>query len=256
MIIVIDIGNTTVSVAGVEDEEVRFTGKTDTNRDWSAEEYRRRLSPILEGRSCRGAILSSVVPQLTEAVRAAAASILRKRVMVVTPATKTGLTVALPEPDRVGRDRLVDAAWAAAHYPLPAVTADLGTATTLNVILPGGIFAGGVICAGIQTGLRALAQCTAQLPRLELAIPDRVVGRSTEECMRSGAVAGTAAMIDGLVARIEEEIGAAVTLLVTGGGGEYVTSLLRHRHVFDPHITRKGLALLFELNQDEEESPQ
>jgi len=250
MIIVIDIGNTTVSVAGVEGEEVLFTGKTDTDRDADAAEYRQRLLPILEGRSCRGVILSSVVPQLTGAVRDAAASILGKNVMVVMPDTKTGLTIALPEPDRVGRDRLVDAAWAAARYPLPAVTADLGTATTLNVILPGGIFAGGVICAGIQTGLRALAQCAAQLPQLELAIPDRVVGRSTEECMRSGAVVGTAAMIDGLVARIEEEISAAVTLLVTGGGGKYVTSLLRHPHVFDPHITRKGLALLFELNEE------
>lgn len=248
MIIVIDIGNTTVSVAGVEGDFITFTGKTETNREWDEAEYTRQLLPILEGKDCEGAILSSVVPQITEAVRCGAGRILGKEVMLVTAETETGLTVDLPEPEKIGRDRLVDAAWAAEYFPLPAVTADLGTATTLNVILPGKVFAGGIICAGIQTGLRALAYRAAQLPRLDLRIPDHVVGRNTEECMISGAVAGTAAMIDGLVQDIEDEIGSPVTLLLTGGGGEYVTSLLRHRHTFDPHMTRKGLALLYRLN--------
>ena len=131
---------------------------------------------------------------------------------------------------------------------MPAVTADLGTATTLNLVLPGKIFAGGIICAGLQTCLNALHQRAAQLPQLELEIPERIVGKNTAECMLSGAVAGTAAMIDGLVASIEEELGTPVTLLLTGGGGKYVTHLLRHEHVFDPDMTRKGLALLYQLN--------
>ena len=151
-------------------------------------------------------------------------------------------------------DRLVDAAWAAAHYPLPAVTADLGTATTLNVILPGGVFAGGIICAGIQTCLNALSQRTAQLPQLRVQRPEQLVGRNTRECMMSGAVRGTAAMVDGLVSEIEAELGQPVTLLLTGGGGKYVTEFLRHPHVFDPDLTRKGLAYLYRRNhphQDE-----
>lgn len=250
MIIVIDIGNTTVVAAGVEGDEIVFTGKAETNREWDAEEYTRQLRPVLEGRSCEGSILSSVVPQITEAVQCAAGRLLGTPPMLVTPETRTGLTIALPEPDKIGRDRLVDAAWAAEYFPLPAVTADLGTATTLNVILPGKIFAGGIIAAGIQTGLRALAYRAAQLPRLELRVPEHVVGRNTEECMISGAVAGTAAMIDGLVQDIEEEIGSPVTLLLTGGGGEYVTGLLRHPHHFDPNMTRKGLALLYRLNAE------
>lgn len=250
MIIVIDIGNTTVSVSGVEGDRVLFTGKADTNREWDAAEYTRHLLPILEGVEAEGAILSSVVPQITEAVRQSAGAILGKLPLLVTPETKTGLVIDLPEPDKVGRDRLVDAAWAAEYYPLPAVTADLGTASTFNLILPGKIFAGGVIAAGIQTGLRALAYRAAQLPKLELRIPDHIVGKNTEECMISGAVAGTAAMIDGLVLGIEEEIGSPVTLLLTGGGGEYVTGLLHHPHVFDPDMTRKGLALLYRLNTE------
>ena len=107
--------------------------------------------------------------------------------------------------------------------------------------------------AGLQTCLNALHQRTAQLPQLELEIPEEILGKTTKECMLSGAVAGTAAMIDGLVASMEEELGTKVTLLLTGGGGKYVTGFLRHEHVFDPDTTRKGLALLYELNRKEPE---
>ena len=250
MIVVIDIGNSTAVLSGIEAGEICFTGEVETNRSWGVREYTALLKPILQGRQCQGAILSSVVPQITQAVRQAAGDILGKEPMLVGPETKTGLRVDLPEPDKVGRDRLVDAAWAAEYFPLPAVTADLGTATTLNLVLPGKIFAGGIICAGLQTCLNALHQRASQLPQLELEIPERLVGRDTRECMLSGAVAGTAAMIDGLVASMEEELGTPVTLLLTGGGGKYVTGFLRHEHHFDPDMTRKGLALLYRLNQE------
>ena len=249
MIIVIDIGNSTAVIAGIEKEALLFSGEVVTNRTWGVLEYTELLRPILQGKQCDGAILSSVVPQLTQAMCQAAGALLGKKPMVVDSNTKTGLRMEVPEPDKVGRDRLVDAAWAAEYYPLPAVTADLGTATTLNLVLPGKIFAGGIICAGLQTCLNALHQRAAQLPQLELEIPEKIVGKNTTECMLSGAVAGTAAMIDGLVASIEEELGTKVTLLLTGGGGKYVTGFLRHEHVFDTDMTRKGLALLYELNQ-------
>lgn len=251
MILVIDIGNTHVSVAGVADNEILFTGKTDTNPAWDGGEYTRRLRPLLSGRVCRGAIVSSVVPQITDAVLDAAEALLGKRPMLVTAQTRTGLTVALAQPEKIGRDRLADSAWAAEYFPLPAVTADLGTATTLNVILPGKVFAGGMICAGVQTMLHALADRTAQLPRLEVEAPESLIGRNTDECMLSGAVFGTAAMVDGLVQRVEEALGTPVTLLLTGGGGRYVTCHLHHKHIFDPDMTRKGLALLYRLNEEE-----
>lgn len=249
MIIVIDIGNSNVDLSGIRTGVVEFTGEIATRREWGTAEYTAALAPLLEGVACRGAIVSSVVPQVTRAVRDAAGALLGVAPLVVTEQTKTGLTLDLPEKERVGRDRLVDAAWAAARYPLPAVTADLGTATTLNVILPGGVFAGGIICAGIQTCLNALAQRTAQLPLLRVAHPQVLIGRNTEQCMLSGAVRGAAAMVDGLVAAIEAELGTPVTLLLTGGGGKYVTAHLTHPHTFDPDLTRKGLALLYEMNR-------
>lgn len=248
MIIVIDIGNSTAVLAGIEEDQVVFTGEVETNRSWGTEEYTRLLRPILQGRQCRGAILSSVVPQITQAMLEAVENILGVTPMLVGPETKTGLTMGVPFPEQVGRDRLVDAAWAAEHFPLPAVTADLGTATTLNLVLPGKVFAGGMICAGLQTCLNALHQRAAQLPQLEVRHPEHLVGKTTEECMLSGSVIGTAAMLDGLVASIEEDLGTPVTLLLTGGGGKYVTGFLRHRHTFDPQMTRKGLALLYRLN--------
>lgn len=248
MIIVIDIGNSTVVLSGIEGDTIVFSGEVETNRGWDEVDYAYRLRPIVSGVTCRGVIISSVVPPITEAVRAAARSLLGVEPMVVDGQTETGLVVTLPEKEKIGRDRLVDAAWAAAHYPLPAVTADLGTATTLNVILPGGVFAGGIICAGIQTCLNALSQRTAQLPQLRLQRPEHLVGRNTQECMMSGAVRGTAAMVDGLVSDIEAELGQPVTLLLTGGGGKYVTEFLRHPHVFDPDLTRKGLAYLYRRN--------
>lgn len=249
MIIVVDIGNSTVVLSGVRGDKIEFSGEVETNRTWDEVDYTHRMRPILAGVQCRGAIVSSVVPPITGAVCTAIRVLLGVEPMVVDTATKTGLVVNLPDSEKIGRDRLVDAAWAAARFPLPAVTADLGTATTLNLVLPGGVFAGGIICAGIQTCLNALSQRTAQLPPLTAQVPERLVGRNTGECMLSGAVRGTAAMVDGLVADIEAELGQPVTLLLTGGGGKYVTEFLHHAHVFDPDMTRRGLAYLYSLNE-------
>lgn len=249
MVIVFDIGNTNVGIAGIEAEQVVFTGKVPTNWEWDADVYEAQLRPVLAGKEGCGSILSSVVPQITQAVALAAGKLLGKETVIVSRETPTGLTIPLPEPDKIGRDRLVDAVWAAEHMSLPCVTADLGTATTLNVILPGKVFAGGVICAGIMTGLQALAQRAAQLPKLSLEIPQSVIGRDTRECMLSGAVAGTAGMVDGLVRDIEEELGQSVSLVITGGGAQYVSPMVRHDHVFDPDVTLKGLALLYEMQE-------
>ena len=172
-----------------------------------------------------------------------------KLAALITRKLDTGLTLDLPEPEKLGWDRVVDAAWAAAHYPLPLVTVDLGTCTTLNVVRRGGIFTGGVIAAGVETGIRALARNTAQLSAVKLKTPDHIIGKNTAECMLSGAVAGTAAMLDGLVQRIEEELGEPVTLVTTGGAARLVEPLLRHAHTHDPEMLTLGLAYLYDRNR-------
>lgn len=261
MILVVDIGNTTVSFGGIEisdrnEYRVDFTTKLDTNCTWDTADYTIRLLKKLrllgkETAEFSGIVISSVVPRVLDVVREALNSIFGLEPLVVTCESKLGLTLDVPEPQKLGRDRLADSAWAAANYPLPVVTADLGTATTFNVIKAGGVFCGGVIAAGMETGLKALGIHTAQLPKLELRAPEQVIGKNTEACMLSGAVIGTAALLDGIVTAIEQELGETVSFVITGGGAAYVDKLVRHPHSYDPNMILKGLAYLYQLNKAE-----
>ena len=259
MILVVDIGNTTVSFGGVSvsprgEYRVAFTTKLDTNCSWDSADYTLALLKKLrtlgrEQERFTGIVISSVVPKVLDTVRESMLSAFGLEPLVVTCESNLGISVEVPEPHKVGRDRLVDAAWAAAHYPLPLVTVDLGTATTFNVVKEGGVFCGGVIAAGMETGLKALGTHTAQLPKLELEIPESVIGKDTASCMRSGAVYGAAALVDGVVRSIEEELGAQVSLVITGGGAAYIDRLVRHPHSYDPDMILKGLAYLYGRNR-------
>lgn len=260
MLLAIDIGNTTVNLGGVagnySDYQVVFREKLDTVRDWTAREYASGILHCLNRMNLtpeqfRGVVISSVVPPVLEPVGESARRIFGKEPMVISTKCDLGLSVALPHPELVGRDRLVDAAWAAHTYTLPAVTVDLGTATTFNVIGRQREFLGGVIAAGLETSLRALASRTAQLPAVALKTPERVIGKNTSECMLSGAVIGTAGLVDGVVAQIEQELGTSVTLVLTGGGAEYIIPYVRHCHCYDPDLILKGLAYLYDRNHPE-----
>ena len=161
--------------------------------------------------------------------------------------------MGVPDPHAVGKDRLVDAAYAAANFPLPVVTVDLGTATTFNVVDENKVFRGGVICPGLSTGLRALGERCAQLPQVHLSSPKSAIGVDTEKCMLSGSVLGTAVLLDGITQRIEEELGRPATLVVTGGLAKYVIPLCRHPLTYDPELLLKGLAFLYQLNAPQHE---
>ena len=176
-----------------------------------------------------------------------------KKPVIVSPDIRTGLTMGVPDPHAVGKDRLVDAAYAAANFPLPVVTVDLGTATTFNVVDENKVFRGGVICPGLSTGLRALGERCAQLPQVHLSSPKSAIGVDTEKCMLSGSVLGTAVLLDGITQRIEEELGRPATLVVTGGLAKYVIPLCRHPLTYDPELLLKGLALLYQLNAPQHE---
>lgn len=244
MILAVDIGNTTIALTGLErsgDEyDVLFTEKIPSDGN-----FREPLERALGGFTEIGsAALSSVVPELTEPVCRDIERIVGSAPAVISAASYRGiLKLAIPEPERLGLDRIADSAWAAARYPLPAVTVDMGTATTFNVIGEGGVFLGGMISAGLQTSLNALSEHTSQLPRLAPAPPERLIGTNTAECMLSGAVIGAAAMIDGIAARVETKLGKPVTLILTGGGAALSEPFVLHYHVREPFLLAKGLAL-------------
>ena len=258
MILAIDIGNTTVTLGGVRTApqqaySLEFTARIDINHTWSASQYESAIEQLFEDKNLspsdfQGVIISSVVPSVLTLLQECVRNLFGTEPLLVTSESDLGMTFSIPEPEKVGRDRLVDAAWAAAHYPLPVITVDLGTATTFNVVDENRVFRGGVICPGLSTGLRALGERCAQLPQVRLSSPKAAIGVNTESCMLSGSVLGTAVLLDGITQRIEEELGRPATLVVTGGLAKYVTPLCRHPLTYDPELLLKGLALLYQMN--------
>ena len=255
MILAIDIGNTTVALGGIKDGRVCFVAHMDTVRTRTAAEYRAEMEKVFSHRRhperpvrFEGAVLTSVVPQITGALAECARHYTGKKPVIVSPEIRTGLTMGVPDPHAVGKDRIVDAAYAAANFPLPVITVDLGPATPCKVVDENRVFRGGGICPGLSTGLRALGERCAQLPQVHLSSPKNAIGTNTESCMLSGSVLGTAVLLDGIAARIEEELGRPATLVVTGGLAKYVTPLCRHPLTYDPELLLKGLALLYQLN--------
>lgn len=154
----------------------------------------------------------------------------------------------MDEPAKVGRDRLADAAAAAAHYPLPCMTVDLGTATTYNVISANREFLGGFIVPGVQTSLRAISAGTAQLPPIAPEPPEHLIGANTVAALNNGAMFGTAAQLDGLADRVEAELGQPLTVVVTGGLAPYITPCCKRKVIYDADLLFKGLALIWEKN--------
>lgn len=252
MILAIDIGNTTITYAGLQQQadgfSPAFIARLDTQPVLTGQEYltriRQKLDDVAPEAAFTGAVLVSVVPDAEEPM-AYCARMLTGRAPLRVTWENCGLSMAVDNPAAVGRDRFVDAAWAAAHLPLPAVTVDMGTATTLNVIGRGGVFLGGIIAPGLATALDALSSKAAQLPPIDLVTPDHVIGRNTLDCMQIGAVTGTAALIEGIVSRIENELGEPVSLAITGGLAHWAAPLIRHEHRYIPDLLLQGLGLLY-----------
>ena len=256
MILTIDIGNTTIGFSGMKrcgasDYESVFNIKTRTIKDESKQHYAKIMNKELGTyvNEIEGAIISSVVPSLTEKLQKGVEDLTGRPVLVLDSSLDLGLTSGVDDLKKVGLDRLADAAWAAEKYPLPVVTVDIGTATTFNVIDSNKVFRGGAIAPGVATGIQALAGRTSQLEAVKVRNPKGVIGKNTEECMLIGMVTGTAAMIDGLTARFEVEIGEKASLVLTGGLSEWIAPLCSHLLIRDPLMLSKGLALIYDRNQ-------
>ena len=255
MSLAIDIGNTTVGLCGLEGGSVCFEAHLDTTPQRSAAEYRLGIRGAFSacglGDSPRfeGAVLTSVVPSLTPVLCSCAAEFSQNPPLVAHAGLASGLRLGISQTGTLGMDRLADAAAAAEYYPLPVITVDMGTATTFNVVDRDRVFRGGAIAPGLLTGLNALHEKTAQLPLLEPETPRQAIGTDTTQCILSGTVCGAAALIDGMAARFEEELGEPAHLVLTGGLSRWAAPLCRHPLTRDEHLLVKGLALLYRLNR-------
>lgn len=254
MILAIDVGNTNIVLGCIEDGEIRNIMRVHTNLEATAAEYAISLSQILQlygvdTKALEGTILSSVVPTVTEALKAAVRQLTGHECMVVGPGMKTGLNLRIDDPGTLAGDLLVGAVAAMNCYGYPAIVMDLGTATTMTVIDKDGCFRGGAILPGVKLGYRALAAGTSLLPDISITPPPKAVASNTVDCMRSGAVFGTAAILDGLAERMEAELGYPCRLIATGGLASSITPNCRREIVCDDDLLLKGLWILWEKNK-------
>ena len=254
MVLAVDIGNSNVVLGLFEGEKLRFVSRLKTDKGKTPDDWACALKSIFELYEVRralveGAILSSVVPQLTQPMAFALERTVGKRPLIVGPGIKTGLNIRIDDPAQLGSDLCVDAVAALSLYTPPIVIFDMGTATTVSVLDAGGTFLGGASLPGVRVGLDALSSMAAQLPQVDLSVPQSVIGTNTIDSMRSGAVFGTAAMVDGMVARIEEQLGAKATVLATGGNSREIAAHCRTQVVWEGDLLLKGLLRLWQKNQ-------
>ena len=253
MILTIDIGNSTITLGGMEGEQVVLECRLNTDRVKTSDTYCIDLKTLfeiygVELDSIEGVIISSVVPQVLNSVRTAIRKLLELEPMVVEPGLKTGLDIRLENPGQMGADLVAaDVAALREHKP-PMILINMGTATTISVLDPQGAHLGGCVCPGVKISLEALTGRTSLLPGIQLERPKRVLGRNTADAMRSGIMYGTAAMLDGVIDRFREETGWDFTLVATGGLARHIIPLCRHRIFYDRYLIIKGLAALYRDN--------
>lgn len=254
MLLAIDIGNTNLVIGCFRDDKILFKARIATDRTRTSDQYGVEIKNMLEAygvdrSDIKDCIISSVVPPVFNSVRTGVVKIIGKQPMVVGPGLKTGLNIHVDVPSQVGSDRIVIAVAALAEYKAPLLLLDLGTATTIEAVEPENVYMGGVIIPGVRVSLDALTSRAAQLPGISLDQPKQVIGKNTVDCMRSGMMYGTAAMIDGLIERMEEELGHRCTLIATGGLAQFITPLCRREIILEKDLLLKGLNIIYQKNK-------
>ncbi len=254
MILAIDVGNTNIVLGGIRDGKQVFSARIASDRNKTEDQYALDIQGVLTMHGVRpaeieGGILSSVVPYLQTVIPRAIKLLTNLDILVVGPGIKTGLNIRMDDPGAVGSDLIVSAVAARAKYPTPIAIIDMGTATTLSVVSGGGNYIGGMIIPGLWVSVNALSARAAQLPYIDLTGPTKLLGTNTIDCMRSGAVIGCAAMMDGIVERLEDELGEPVSAILTGGLSPLIIPYCKHEFHLEPDLLIDGLRILYEKNK-------
>ena len=254
MILAVDIGNTNIVVGCIHGEEICFVERLSTVSTRTELEYAISFKNVLEmyGVSIEdldGGIISSVVPPVTNIVKHSMEKILNQKVMLIGPGVKTGLNVLMDDPRQVGSDRIVNAVAVVHEYPVPAAIIDMGTATTICVVDGKKNYIGGAIIPGMRIAADTLTARTAQLPKISLEAPAKLIGKNTVDGMKSGVFYGNVALIDGMLDKIEEEMGQKLTIIATGGLAKALIPYCKHDIILDDALLLKGLKIIYEKNK-------
>src|SRR2546428_8145298 len=254
MLLAIGLGNTQTHIGMFKGEELAESWRLATARETTGDELATLMVNLLELRGLAlddvdAAILSSVVPQLTPEYERLAERYLKGRMLVVGPHLKTGMAIRIDNPRELGSDRLVNAVAAYDRYGSACVVADFGTTINFDAVSSEGEYLGGVIAPGVEMSLEALHQRTAKLPEIDLAPPESAIGHGTLSAIRSGIVYGFAGSVDGILARIREELSDEATAIATGGMASVIVPFCEEIDEVDDMLTLTGLRIIWDHNR-------
>lgn len=254
MIIAIDVGNTNIVLGCIENGTILNITRIRTESGATSAEYAIKIKELLDilgidAKGFEGAVLSSVVPQVVEALQGAVKLVTGLDCLTVGPGMKTGLNIKIDDPSTLGPDLAVGAVAVISCYKTPAIVVDMGTATTITAVDATDSFIGGAILPGLSISYSALSAGTSLLPDISISAPPKAIGTNTVDCMRSGAVFGTAAMIDGMIDLMEKEIGEKCLVIATGGRAPEIIRYCRHDIIHDDDLLLKGLWSIYNRNR-------
>jgi type III pantothenate kinase len=254
MLLAIDIGNTNIILGVFADKELRATWRIATGIHRLADEYAVTLLSLLRQQELGApditkVALCSVVPPLTAVFEELCQRYFQVSPLVVRAGVKTGVRIRLDNPAEAGADRIVDAAAAHHLYGGPVIIVDLGTATTFDTVSREGDYLGGAIAPGLSTAAESLFTRTAMLPRVELTRPEHAIGTNTIAAMQSGLVFGYIGLIEGIIARIQQELGEKAKVVATGGYAELIAKETPVIDVVNKDLTLIGLRLIYLMNR-------
>lgn len=252
MLLTIDIGNSNISMGIFDGDELLFTSRLATDRKRTEDQYAIEIQNVFKLHNAKstqfsGAIISSVVPELTEYLRKAVEIVTGKTPYIIQSDIGSGLKVVNNAVGSLGADLAAVSVAAIQKFPLPCFVLDLGTATKIILIDEEGMFRGCTISAGVRISIDALAERTSQLPTFSLEAPDTSIGTNTIDCMKSGTVFGTAAMLDGLTRRMERDFGTEVrSIVATGGLSKEIVKHCEREVTYDKNLILEGLKYIYE----------
>ena len=253
MLLAVDIGNTNIKF-GIFDRDVLIRTLTiSCNKNKTADEYSVELYSLIRVMGIHrtdfdGCIISSVVPVVTARIRAAVMDLLGIESLVVGPGIKTGLNIRIEDPSQLGADLVVACVSANAKYPAPCIVISMGTATVMCVIDKNRSMLGGPIAPGVMVSLNALTGNAALLYSVSLDAPESVIGNNTDRSIRSGVVWGTVCMIDGMIDRIEKELGEKCSVVATGGMAKTIIKHCAHEITVQDDLIMQGLKIIYDRN--------
>ena len=249
MLLTADIGNTNITLGIFDNDNYINEFRLASDKDLSKEEYENLLKSLLKDYSINGCVIASVVEELNDKFKRAIDNVLDIKSIFVDSNICLNIKIKTDKPQEVGADRIANAVAVSKLYKGPVIVIDFGTATSFDIINSNSEFIGGVIAPGINTQIKSLSKATSKLPKIDVTISPKAIGRNTTEAILSGVIRGSASMVDGLVEQCEKELGDRATIVATGGYCGLIANYLKRQFDYvNPILTLEGLRFIYEMN--------